>query len=172
MLRPQDLLVLVRIAADERPAAEWTQQDLGRATGLSQAEVHNALKRAARSQLWRPYASHRLSRVGLVELLVHGVKYVFPAQLGGPAIGVPTAWAAPPLSEHIVEGSELERPVWPHQEGTARGSAIQPLYKSIPDVALRNASVYEIFALVDALRFGRARERSLGEKLLRERLRE
>jgi hypothetical protein len=170
MLRPQDLLVLVQVAANDRPAGEWTQQDLANATGLSQAEVHNAFKRTCRSNLWIPAANQKVARAGLLEFLVHGVKYVFPAQLGGPTRGVPTAWAAPPLSEHIMGGGDLELPVWPHPDGKARGSTVEPLYKTIPDVALNDSRVYEVFALVDALRFGRARERKLAEKLLRERL--
>jgi len=170
MLRPQDLLVLVQLVADERPAGEWTQQELANATGLSQAEVHNALKRAAESRLC-DVGGKTVMRSGLLEFLVHGVKYVFPAQPGGLVRGVPTAWAALPLSELLVGGHDLERPVWPHAEGKVRGCAVEPLYKTIPDVGLRNPRVYEIFALVDALRFGRARERKLGEKLLGERLR-
>lgn len=169
MLHPQDIVVLIRLLIGDRSPDDWTQQELARATGLSQAEVHNAIKRAARSGLCDARGK-KVMRKALLELLVHGVKYVFPARLGGPTRGVPTAWAALPLSEEITGGNADEKPVWPHPEGKARGSSVEPLYKTVPDVALRDPAMHEIFALVDALRFGRARERELAEKLLQERL--
>lgn len=151
-----------------RSADEWTQQELASATGLSQAEVHNAIKRAAYSRLCDSRGK-KVMRQALLEFLVHGVKYVFPAQLGGPTRGVPTAWAAPPLSD-IIMGGDDERPVWPHPDGKVRGSSVEPLYKTVPDIALQDPAMHEALALVDALRFGRARERKLAQQLLKERL--
>jgi hypothetical protein len=47
---------------------------------------------------------------------------------------------------------------------------VQPLYKTAPLAARRDADLYEILALVDAIRVGRARERQRGLELLAERL--
>ena len=60
-------------------------------------------------------------------------------------------------------------PVWPAAEGTVRGLSLLPIHRS----ALRASSdprVYELLTLLDALREGRAREQSLAQDLLRERL--
>ena len=80
--------------------------------------------------------------------------------------GLPTSYAAPPLNEHIAAGADLP-PVWPY----LRGVSLEPLYKTVPPAALRDERLYELLALIDALREGRARERNLAEKELTGRLR-
>ena len=45
-----------------------------------------------------------------------------------------------------------------------RGLGIEPLYPTAPGAALRNEKLYELLALVDALRAGRARERTFAEQ--------
>jgi hypothetical protein len=44
------------------------------------------------------------------------------------------------------------------------------LYKSVPHAVLRDPALYELLALVDAIRDGRARERNLAERDLVHRL--
>jgi hypothetical protein len=66
-------------------------------------------------------------------------------------------------------GEELA-PVWADDEGSVRGESIEPLYPSAPRAAREDPKLYELLALVDALRIGRARERKLAEALLRQRL--
>ena len=100
---------------------------------------------------------------------MHGLKYVFPARLGGPSRGVPTAWAAPILADRIVS-SETDRPVWPHGDGKARGPSVTPLYESAPDAAMRDPKLYELLALVDAIRLGGARDRKVATAVLEKRL--
>jgi hypothetical protein len=60
--------------------------------------------------------------------------------------------------------------VWPDPHGTVRGETLRPLYKSIPDAARRDEKLYQALSLIDAIRAGRARERALAEKHLREML--
>ena len=170
MLRPQDLVILLRLLIGERTPEQWGQNELARATGLSQAEVHNALKRAATSGLY-DHRAKKVMRKALLEVLVHGVKYFFPAHPGSPTRGIPTAWAASPLSEELTGSQSEEQPVWAHPDGRARGSAVEPLYKTVPEVALHDPEMHEVLALVDALRLGRARERALAEQILEKRLR-
>jgi hypothetical protein len=168
MLRAQDIVVLLKLAmlpGGERPR----QADLGTALGLSQAEVHKALKRAAEAGLYEPQQSAVLRRA-LLELLEHGVRYVYPARLGGPSRGLPTAWAAPPLSLKLRGGNDQERPVWAHPDGKVRGPAVKPLYETVPEAALHDVRLYEALALVDAIRLGGARERKLAVEELRRRL--
>jgi hypothetical protein len=82
---------------------------------------------------------------------------------------MPTAWAAPVLSGKI-SASEQMPPVWPDPDGKVQGTAVQPLYPSVPHAARRDPALYDLLALVDALRIGRARERSLAEKEITHRL--
>lgn len=100
---------------------------------------------------------------------MHGLKYVFPAHHGGLTRGVPTSYAAPPLKARIAKGSD-PIPVWPHANGPARGSSFEPLYRTVPYAALRDPALYELLAITDALRDGRARERKIAEEQLRARL--
>lgn len=105
----------------------------------------------------------------ILEFLVHGLRYVFPASRGELTRGVPTSYAASPLRELIAKGDEPV-PVWPWPEGGVRGASFEPLYRSAPYAALRDPALYELLAIADALRDGRARERKLAETLLCERL--
>jgi hypothetical protein len=66
--------------------------------------------------------------------------------------------------------SAQEGPVWPSADGGARGYALEPLYRTAPAAARRDARVHEVLALVDAIREGGARERELGMRELRLRL--
>jgi hypothetical protein len=138
---------------------------------MSPSEVHAAVGRAVASGLLHgPELGNRPNLAAVEEFLLHGVKYAFPAERGEPARGVPTSYAAEPLRKLISHGDQPPL-VWPHAAGTARGTALEPLYKAAPKAALRDPGLYEILALVDALRDGRARERKLAEELIIARLR-
>jgi hypothetical protein len=91
-------------------------------------------------------------------------------QRGETTRGVPTAYAAPPLSGQIVDNGELP-PVWPDPDGGVRGATLEPLYKAAPKAVRKDPALHELLALVDALRDGRVRERQLAEKELSARLR-
>jgi len=163
-LRPQDVVVLLKLIAckGQRPSITRLAADLS----LSPSEVHGALKRLVLSRLVSTNIPRDRPLVPAVEeFLVHAVKYAFPAQRGEATRGVPTSSAAPPLVGHLVPGSDPP-PVWPHPEGNTRGNAFAPLYPKVPLAASRDSTLYELLALVDALREGRARERHLAEQAL------
>ncbi len=168
-LRPQDVVVLTKLLAygGRRPPMAQIAMDLS----ISSSEVHAALKRLAASGLISGDAEGNRPRLAAVqEFLVHGLKYAFPAKRGEVTRGVPTSYAAPPLNKQIQPGPDLP-PVWPFPEGQQRGVGLEPLYKTVPAAALRDRVLYELLALIDALREGRARERQLAEKALIQRLR-
>ena len=138
---------------------------------MSPSEVHAAVKRGQAARLLHgPEMLNRPNLSALEEFLIHGLKYVFPAERGRPTRGIPTSYAAEPLKRLIAPGEE-PIPVWPHPEGKTRGVAFTPLYKSVPIAAMRDPLLYEELALVDAIRDGRARERKLAEQELIKRLR-
>ncbi|MEI8191594.1 MAG: hypothetical protein WCI75_17915, partial [candidate division NC10 bacterium] len=82
---------------------------------------------------------------------------------------MPTAWAAPAMSDKFSSSDQVP-PVWPDPESRVQGAAVQPLYGSVPGAARRDPELYDLLALIDALRIGRARERALAEKEIGERL--
>lgn len=114
-------------------------------------------------------ASGRPIRAALKEFLIHGVRYAYPPERGELTRGMPTGYAAPPLSKVIVQPNEPP-PVWPYAEGAVRGYAFSPLYSTVPVAAERDPKLYELLALVDAMRDGRARERNLAAKEIESRL--
>jgi hypothetical protein len=168
MLRPLDIVVLLRLSLekDGRPTYLQLANDLH----LYPSEVYTAVKRARASQLVQPpELDDRLNRSALLEFLLHGIRYAFPAEIGAPTRGVPTGYAAPPLRKLIADSSELP-PVWPYATGTVRGYTFKPLHKNVPQAAVENVPLYELLALVDALRGGLIRERELAARELTRRL--
>jgi hypothetical protein len=83
---------------------------------------------------------------------------------------MPTSFGALPLSAQI-SAAAGEAPVWPYADGQARGPSLKPLHEYAPEAASTDPALYELLALLDAIRTGRSRERTLAQKLLAERLR-
>lgn len=169
VLRPQDLVVLLRLALE--PGTAPTYAALAGELGLTASEIHAGLERATIAQLARKDKAGKPSvvREALKLFVEHGARYAFPATHGGITRGMPTGYAAPPLKDKIVQPNEPP-PVWPHKNGTARGAALYPLYPSVPDAAGRNPALYELLVLFDAVRGGSPRERALALELLSGRL--
>ncbi len=142
--------------------------ELAESVGLSASEAHAAVRRLVVAGLVAP--DHwGVNRRALAEFLIHALKYVFPADRGALTRGMPTGASAPPLAAEFV-GLEEETPVWAVPEGRVRGVELKPLCRSVPAACLRDAKLYEWMALADALRSGRARERSRAAQLVRGRL--
>lgn len=163
--KPQDVVVALLLVLEP---AEKTYAELGQILGMSASEVHAAVRRLREARLVDP-ETREVRVEPLRNFLVHGVPYAFPANQKEITRGMPTAWAAPFLAERI-RSSDQQPPVWPDPDGTTQGSAVEPLYPSVPGAARRHPALYELLALVDALRVGRARERGLAEKEITRRL--
>jgi predicted nucleotidyltransferase len=168
ILKSQDVVILLKlIALGRRP---WTYQQLAVDLSISQSEVHAGIKRAVAARLLSNTAGSGWPIVpAMTEFLIHGVRYAYPAERGALTRGMPTAYAAPPLNS-IVAQAEDPPPVWPYAEGSVRGYAFEPLYPSVPKAAERDQKLYELLALVDAIRDGRARDRDLASAELEARL--
>lgn len=159
-----DIVVLLKLLGSDRGAP---YAELSRDIGISASEIHASVRRGIDAGLLDGTARRPLLRP-LEEYLIHGVRYAFPAKRGPIARGIPTAYAAMPLAEHF-DTDDLP-PVWSDPEGTTRGYAVEPLYRSVPKVSRRDRKLYELLALVDALRIGRVRDRKLAEGELRKRI--
>ena len=171
-LKPQDVIVALKLvtcqgSASDETGGKWPSfSNLGLELGISGSEVHAAVTRGTKAGLLGPGRKPRKEKI--LEFLLHGVRFAFFAERGSVTRGMPTAYAAPPLSDEIA-GDDLP-PVWPDPEGKVRGETLEPLYRTVPTAAKNDPQLYELLALVDAIRIGRARERVLAEKHLRERL--
>ena len=104
----------------------------------------------------------------LLEFIIYGLKYVFPAEPGMIVRGIPTAHSAYPLNEKIK--NTREKYVWQFPKGPVRGQIVEPLYYTVPSVAPGDKFFYELLALTDAIRIGRERERNIAIEELSKRL--
>jgi hypothetical protein len=169
ILKPQDVVILLKLVA--LGAQPWTYQRLAAELRISQSEAHAGVRRAIAARLMSDSntATGRPIIPALEEFLLHGVRYAYPPERGELTRGMPTGYAAPPLNKVIVQPDEPP-PVWPYAEGKVRGYKFAPLYLTVPIAAARDPKLYELLALVDAIRDGRARERNLAAKELQSRL--
>lgn len=55
-----------------------------------------------------------------------------------------------------------------YANGKSKGLAVEPLFKSVPEAALRDERLYEYLALIDASRLGNQRESNLARAKLEE----
>lgn len=163
--KPQDVVVALKLCLG---GARRSYAEMGQQLGMSASEVHAAVHRLGDARLVDP-DTQDVRREAFRNFLVHGVPYAFPASPKEVTRGMPTAWAAPVLSGKL-SASEQIPPVWPDPEGSVQGASVQPLYSSVPGAARRDPALYDLLALVDALRIGRARERNLAEKEITDRL--
>lgn len=163
VMSPLDVVVLVKLCFVNAPT---TQVALAKDLFLSQSEISKSIARSTHAGLLFG-TDRQVMRQGFYDFLKYGIRYAFPLQPGPVVAGVPTAHSAAPLSGLIVS----EEPyVWPSAFGKVRGHGIAPLYPKAVDAALRDPVLYEVLALIDALRIGRARERNLAAEELKKRI--
>jgi hypothetical protein len=143
----------------------WTYPTLSVALGLSASEAHAAVKRAQASGLINSH-TRKPMKAELLEFILHGVRFTYPVERGALTRGLPTAHAAPPLSRRILSSAGDATPVW----STVRGEAWSPLYPKVVGAWRRDSQLYEILALIDAIRGGRARERAIAAQELTKRM--
>lgn len=150
-MKPYDVIVALRLAiASEDDRARPTSW-LAKSLGLSTSRIHESLRRLHRVRIVDP-AGNRVVESQLLEFLEHGIRFVFPADVGAVTRGFPTASSAPPLADVFPDGDAESRFVWPHASGTVRGSAIAPLHSGVPAIAEDDPAMYRLLALVDAAR--------------------
>lgn len=181
MLKPQDIVIVLKILSimsckESSYIEQLTQNELARLVCISPSEVNGGIKRLVLSGLLSPVQrSNRViflpNKAVVEECLVSGVRYFIPAQLDGYTRGIVTSYAEPLFEKYIVLGDDPV-PVWPSGEGKQRGVALQPLYRSVPQSIIKHPDTlfYELLVLIDAIRAGIVRERTIAVKLLKEKI--
>lgn len=164
MMKPQDILVLLKLTA--HPGTSWTYSRLAESVGLSASETHASVQRLLLSGLARGAPMPVPVRAAVDEFLVHGLRYVFPAEYTRVTRGVPTAASASTVAGALGLVPPELPVVWPLSTGSVRGQGLVPIHPSVPAAALRDPELHELLALADLLRIGSARERSLALKAL------
>jgi len=166
ILKPQDILIILKLIS--LGDVSWSYSSLAGDLFMSTSEVHAGLRRGSAARLMDAKRERPMKK-GMEEFLIHGVKYAFPPDRGPLTRGIPTAYAAPPFLNLITQPQE-HPPVWPDPQGDTRGYEFSPIYKSAPKAALKDQKLYELLAILDVIRDGRAREREIAVKELKNRL--
>ena len=176
MLKPHDIIVALKLIRPDPSADAPTYARLAFSVGLSASETHAAVERGVSAGLLRrDIASGRsmpmANVTALREFLVHGLKYVWPAERGAISRGVPTATSHETIARHINVPPPSVPLVWPHPEGTLRGETIEPLHPKAASLAMGDPELHEWLALIDIVRLKAGREGALAAIELERRLR-
>lgn len=178
-MRPQDVPVLLKIIAQynrswveinplgivrvlPKSGRDILNKDIASQLQISPSEVTESLARSAFAGLYDPATKHVMARA-LLDFLQYGIKYVFPQQPGALVRGMPTQ----PLCD-LIQSNEPY--VWPDADGAVRGQAIEPLYPTAVQAATNDPLLYEMLALIDAIRVGKSREVNLAVNELSKRI--
>ncbi len=163
-MRPHDIVILLKIASMEN--REWLMKDIAYELGISNSEVSESIHRSVIAGLISS-DKKTLNKLSLLEFLKSGLRYVYPQSPGALVRGIGTAYSASPLNKEI---RSQENVVWVYGKGNIRGQIIEPLHPNVPEACLKDEKLYELMALTDALRIGKARERNLAFDMIKERL--
>lgn len=160
-MRPHDMVILLKIAAKRNTS--WYMKDLANELLISASEISESLNRSVIAGLIGP-DKKSLMKLAILDFLEHGLSYVYPELPGALVRGIPTAHSAPPLNLKIVSQDAY---VWPSAKGNIRGESIRPLHPKVPEASLKDDLFYQYMAILDALRVGKAREKSMAIEELR-----
>ncbi len=163
-MRPQDVIVLLKIISLNDPAFRLV--DFAQSIGVSLSEVSDSISRSVFAHLIAPNKKTPMKNA-IYEFLVHGLPYVFPVRPGALVIGMPTAYSAPPLSDTFGNDNPV---VWATSDGEVKGQEIPTFHPKQAFAAKEDNKLYELLALTDALRIGKAREKRMAEADLKKRL--
>ncbi len=163
-MSPLDVVVLLKLISlgDQ----SWNQKSLADALHMSQSEISKSFARSRYAGLL-DHTGKKVRRLAFFDFLRYGIACVFPQQPGAVTRGIATAHSAAPLNDTI---QSSEHYVWPSGKGNLRGHSIIPLYPSVVDAVQNDSQLYELLAMVDALRVGRAREKEVAITELQKRI--
>jgi hypothetical protein len=162
-LKPQDVLLLLKIIVSKN--GSWRIIDLAHDLEISPSEITHGLERLKLSGLIDSEKRTPFKSAAL-EFLIHGLKYVFPAQMGTISKGIPTAHSFY-LNKKFVSDMNY---VWESDRGEIKGISISPLYESAPNAAKKDEKLHRLLALIDSLRIGKAREQNYAREQLEKEL--
>jgi hypothetical protein len=178
MLKGQDIVLLILLRL--QPGQSWNYQSLSHELGLSTSQCHQAIQRIRSAGLLSLDKADpwHVPEANCLELILHGVKYFFPPEIGSQARGIPTAGSAPFIQKHFTPNkANTSAYVWPDPEGNLSGSSISPIHpcqlRFAPGknkASSFDTRLYEAMACIDLLRVGRARERAWAAEELKKRL--
>lgn len=165
-IKPHDIIVLLKILL--KGESGWKYEQLEEELGFSKSVIHRSLSRCAKAKFISPNPFEYFFTSNLLEFLQHGIQYAFAVEPGKISKGIPTAHSAPVLNKLII--AENDQYIWQDAKGSVRGQVIEPLDKRIAEIIKNDPELYDILALIDAIRVGKNREKEIAGKLLKEKI--
>jgi len=195
-MKPQDILLLLKIISNNND--QWKQKQIAEELSMSQSEVSECVARCKYSGLLDSKGK-KVFRLALMEFLQYGIAYVFPQKPGPVVKGIPTAHSVEPLKNEIVStehyvwptskgrvrGHSIE-PLYPsvvkvveqylehgnynNHINEEQDSNFHKMLAILDSKHAQEKTLYEMLALVDALRVGRAREKEIALKEIKKRI--
>jgi len=163
IMRPHDVIILMKIILSEK---DIMLKDISASLGISASEVTKSINRSTEAGLIAEDKKTVMRKV-FYEFLLHGLSVVFPTKPSSMVRGMPTAHSAPPLNK---EFESEEAFVWADPKGNIRGQQITPFHPNQVQAAKSDERLYEMLALVDALRVGKTREKEMAKEELQKRI--
>lgn len=161
-MRPQDIVILLKVTT--MCGVNWHLKDLANSLYISNSEISESLERSVYANLI-DFEKRNVYRGNLLDFLIYGMKYVFPAQAGILTRGVPTAHSHFFMQSFV---SSEQAYVWPSYSGSILGQAIEPFYANQVKAIEEDEELYRLLALLDVIRVGKLREKAVAEKELKE----
>lgn len=159
-LRGQDVVVAAALFALR--GSDAAQSEVARTLGVPRSRVSESVRRLEDNGLYsRALGALRSAR--FLDLLVHGLPWLFPVQPGDVKRGMPTSHAGPILDELIASSQPY---VWPCVQGKVEGRAVAPIHRHALSAARALPEAYAILSLADGVRVGRVREKRLASEAL------
>lgn len=167
MLKGQDIAILIKLLLKLDAKQQIEFKNIAYELFISQSEVTKSIKRLEIAKLLSRYSddSIELRRHELMELLVHSVKYLFPAEINIATRGIAAAYSSPYFKKLILSEEVY---VWPYINGTIKGLALTPIYKTLPNALERtpDENFYTIISALDLIRLGGKRENKIAKETL------
>lgn len=157
-MKPQDIIIAVKLLLLN--GEKITFAELGKSLQISASETHGAINRLKESFIYDSF-TEMIRKNALEEFLIHGIQYVFPVSPDKPSRGILTGYSSPFMKDDFTTGKNDDVYVWAYSGGKDRGISINPLYRTAPDICLKDMSLYHWLSVIDMLRMNRARERDV-----------
>ncbi|MGH1471516.1 MAG: hypothetical protein ACRBCS_10000 [Cellvibrionaceae bacterium] len=166
MLKPQDTLLLLKHWSMHRSDQCLSMRDLQDSIGISASEVSKGAKRLQAARLLVRHDKGLFAEQNaLLEWLSYGIRYAYSPKKSGYGRGMPTAWNCHLVKSDILPPSPAM--IWQQARGEVEGVFVEPIYHSVLLAASNDPLLYQILALVDAVRLGKPRELTIARELLK-----
>ena len=143
--------------------ALFSVRSLERYTGISKSQVNLSLNRmyeVGLAKIGSNMGNPKVNKQALLEFIVYGIRYVFPAKLGVLTRGIATSIAAPVLNQDIKSSGDLIH-VWSDAQGNEKGLSVGSLHKNVRQAIKGDDLMYDFLVLTDAIRIEQLRTRKI-----------